>query len=399
MAADGFSKKTVDDVPLSGQRVVVRVDFNVPIDGGRITDDTRIRESLPTIQKIIRDGASAVLMSHLGRPKGKIVDSMRLRPAADRLGQLLGRPVSALADCVGPEVERETGDMKPGQVALLENLRFHPEEEKNDAEFSKSLARLGTIYVNDAFGSAHRAHASTVGVTRFLNPRVAGYLMKKEIDYLGRILSSPERPFFAVFGGAKVSSKLSILRSLMARVDGLLIGGAMAYTFIAAQGGAIGKSLCEKECLSDARKILDEAARLKIDLLLPVDALTVTEVGQPSSLKSMPAGNIPADREGVDIGPETIRQFDQALRKARTIFWNGPVGIFEKSEYAEGTFALARSIAGLFAVKVVGGGDSVSAVQAAGVAGRMDHISTGGGASMEFLEGQELPGVAALDNK
>lgn len=395
-----FSKKTVDDVNFKNQRALVRVDFNVPIEpDGNIADDTRVRASLPTIRKILADGGSVILMSHLGRPKGKVVESMRLAPVARRLSDLLSRPVRALSDSVGGAVEKEISELKAGEVALLDNLRFHPEEEKNDAAFSKSLAKLGTIYVNDAFGSAHRAHASTAGVTEHLKPCVAGYLMKNEIDYLGRMLSNPARPFVAVFGGAKVSSKLSVLNSLLSKVDRLLIGGAMTYTFVAARGGSIGKSLCEPDLYAEANKILDEAAKRKVQILLPVDSRTVTDIDQPASLKIFPSDKIPADREGIDIGPETVKIFSSSLKDAKTVFWNGPLGKFERPEYAEGTFAFARALAASNAVKVVGGGDSVSAVHGAGVSEKMDHISTGGGASMEFLEGQILPGVAALDDK
>lgn len=395
-----FSKKTVDDVTFSGRRALVRVDFNVPIssDGSTIADDTRIRESLPTIRKILADGGSVVLMSHLGRPKGKVVESMRLKPVAVRLAQLIGRPVQAMPDCVGPDVEKSVTQLKAGEVALLENLRFHPEEEKNDPVFSKSLARLGTIYVNDAFGSAHRAHASTAGVADHLTPRLAGYLMKKEIEYLGRILSSPARPFVAVFGGAKVSSKLSVLKSLLAKVDRLLIGGAMTYTFIAARGGSVGKSLCEPDLYAEAIGILKEADRRGVQVVLPTDSRTVQDVDQPSTLKVFPSGQIPADREGIDIGPETSARFAESLKDAKTVFWNGPLGKFERPDYSAGTFSFAKALAACGAVKVVGGGDCVSAVIGAGVADRMDHVSTGGGASMEFLEGKVLPGVAVLDD-
>lgn len=396
--AAGFSRKTVDDVRFTGQRALVRVDFNVPMaDGGKIADDTRIRETLPTIRKIVSDGGVAVLMSHLGRPKGKVVESMRLKPAADRLAELLGRPVRALKESVGPDVEREVQALKPGDVALLENLRFHPEEEKNDPAFSKSLARLGTLYVNDAFGTAHRAHASTAGVAEHLKPRVAGYLMKKEIEYLGGILSNPARPFVAVFGGAKVSSKLSVLKSLMSRVDRLLIGGAMTYTFIAARGGSVGQSLCERDLFAEAIGILDEAGRCGVQVLLPTDTRAVQGQDHPETLKVFPSGEIPPDRDGVDIGPDTLKRFSDALKDAKTVFWNGPLGKFERPEYATGTFSFAKALASSGAVKVVGGGDCVSAVYGAGVADRMDHISTGGGASMEFLEGKLLPGVAVLD--
>ncbi len=393
-----FAKKTVEDFNFKSQRALVRVDFNVPIHEGKINDDTRIRESLPTIQKILKDGGSVVLMSHLGRPKGKVVDSMRLKPVAVRLGELIDRSVLALPDCVGADVEREIFSLKPGAVALLENLRFHAEEEKNDASFAKSLAKLGTVYVNDAFGTAHRAHASTAGVADHLKPRLAGYLMKKEIDFLGRLLANPARPFVAVFGGAKVSSKIPILKNLMGKIDKLLIGGGMAYTFAAAKGGQVGKSLCEREFLDEARAILAEAQKRSVHVFLPTDTRTVTDVEMPDTLKIFPVDCIPDDREGVDIGPETIKSFSQALGDAKTIFWNGPLGMFEHPAFSEGTFSFAKAFANSSAVKVVGGGDVVSAVLKSGVADKVDHISTGGGAAMEFLEGIDLPGLAALDN-
>ncbi len=400
MGSGSFNKKTVDDVQFAGQRALVRVDFNVPIsEGGKIADDTRIRETLPTLRKIIADGGSVVLMSHLGRPKGKVVDSMRLKPVAARLSELIGRPVRALGDSAGPEIEKQVAGLKPGEVALLENLRFHPEEESNDPGFSKSLSKLGTVYVNDAFGTAHRAHASTAGVAEYLKPRIAGYLMKKEIEYLGRILSNPARPFVAVFGGAKVSSKLSVLKSLISKVDCLLIGGAMTYTFVAARGGQIGRSLCEKELFQEAIDILTEAERRRVQVILPTDSRTVQDIENPGTLKVFPSDQIPDDREGIDIGPETTKRFSEALRDAKTVFWNGPLGKFERPEYADGTFSFARALAGCGAVKVVGGGDCVAAVIGAGVADKIDHVSTGGGASMEFLEGKVLPGVAVLDDQ
>ncbi|MGQ9714555.1 MAG: phosphoglycerate kinase [Anaerolineae bacterium] len=390
-----MDKKTVRDVPVRGQRVLVRVDFNVPLAEGRVADDTRIRAALPTIQYLLDQGARVILMSHLGRPKGRAREDLRLRPVGERLAELLGRPVRVLDDCVGPPVESAVSAMREGEVVLLENLRFHPEEEANDAEFARALARLGDLYVNDAFGAAHRAHASTVGVTQYL-PAVAGFLMERELAFLGRALEAPERPYVAILGGAKVSDKIGVIRNLLARADTLLIGGGMANTFLKAQGLEVGDSLVEEEAVPLAKGLLEEAAdRLR----LPVDVVVADAFSADAARKVVPVDQVPAGWRILDIGPETVARFSEALRGARTIFWNGPMGVFEFPPFAEGTFAIARAVAECPGTTIVGGGDSVAAVNQAGVADRIAHISTGGGASLEFMEGRILPGVAALEDR
>ncbi|MGQ9594446.1 MAG: phosphoglycerate kinase [Anaerolineae bacterium] len=390
-----MDKKTVRDVPVRGQRVLVRVDFNVPLAEGRVADDTRIRAALPTIQYLLDQGARVILMSHLGRPKGRAREDLRLRPVGERLAELLGRPVRVLDDCVGPPVESAVSAMREGEVVLLENLRFHPEEEANDAEFARALARLGDLYVNDAFGAAHRAHASTVGVTQYL-PAVAGFLMERELAFLGRALEAPERPYVAILGGAKVSDKIGVIRNLLARADTLLIGGGMANTFLKAQGLEVGDSLVEEEAVPLAKGLLEEAAdRLR----LPVDVVVADAFSADAARKVVPVDQVPAGWRILDIGPETVARFSEALRGARTIFWNGPMGVFEFPPFAEGTFAIARAVAQCPGTTIVGGGDSVAAVNQAGVADRIAHISTGGGASLEFMEGRTLPGVAALEDR
>ncbi|MGQ9567381.1 MAG: phosphoglycerate kinase [Anaerolineae bacterium] len=390
-----MDKKTVRDVPVRGQRVLVRVDFNVPLAEGRVADDTRIRAALPTIQYLLDQGARVILMSHLGRPKGRAREDLRLRPVGERLAELLGRPVRVLDDCVGPPVESAVSAMREGEVVLLENLRFHPEEEANDAEFARALARLGDLYVNDAFGAAHRAHASTVGVTQYL-PAVAGFLMERELAFLGRALEAPERPYVAILGGAKISDKIGVIRNLLARADTLLIGGGMANTFLKAQGLEVGDSLVEEEAVPLAKGLLEEAAdRLR----LPVDVVVADAFSADAARKVVPVDQVPAGWRILDIGPETVARFSEALRGARTIFWNGPMGVFEFPPFAEGTFAIARAVAECPGTTIVGGGDSVAAVNQAGVADRIAHISTGGGASLEFMEGRILPGVAALEDR
>ena len=397
-AIAAVAKLTIRDVPLRGQWALTRVDFNVPLDsGGRITDDTRIQAALPTIQHLIGGGARVVLVSHLGRPDGKVVETMRMRPVAERLGQLLGRPVAALDDCIGPSVERRVAALQDGDVALLENLRFHPEEEANDPAFAKALARLGDLYVNDAFGTAHRAHASTAGVAAFL-PAVSGFLMERELEYLGRVLAKPEHPFVAIFGGAKVSDKIGVVRRLLDKVDAMLIGGGMAYTFLAARGVAVGNSKLERDKVSLAQEILAEAERRRVTVALPVDNVVAERV-EPTARVQTVAGAIPDGWAGVDIGPQTIQRFRETLATAKTVLWNGPVGIFEMAPFAAGTRAIAETLAGLEATTIIGGGDSAAAVAQFGVAEKMSHVSTGGGASLEFLEGRTLPGVAALKDK
>lgn len=390
-----MNKQTIRDVEVKGKRVLVRADFNVPLDDGHITDDRRIREALPTIAELRQQGARVILASHLGRPDGKVVDSLRLDPVAQRLGELLGAPVSKLPDCVGPEVQRAVAEMRDGQVVLLENLRFHREEEANEEQFARALASLADLYVNDAFGTAHRAHASTVGVTRFL-PAVAGLLMEKELTYLSRALEDPRRPFVAILGGKKVSDKIGVIRNLLTRADALLIGGAMGYTFLRAQGLPVGASLCEEDKLDLARSLMDDAAKRKVMFRLPDDVVVADRFAQDAAHRVVPAGAIPDGWMGMDIGPQASAAYADVIARAGTVMWNGPMGVFEFPAFAAGTRAVAEAMAKSKAVTIVGGGDSAAAVQQMGLAERMTHISTGGGASLEFLEGKQLPGVAAL---
>jgi phosphoglycerate kinase len=380
-----------------GKRVFVRVDFNVPIKDSNVTDDLRIREALPTIRYGIEQGAILVLASHLGRPKGKPKPEFSLAPVAGRLSELLGKKVKFVADCIGPEVEKAVNEAKPGDVLLLENLRFYPDEEANNPEFAKKLAAQTPIYINDAFGSAHRAHASTEGITHFVQKAAAGFLMEKELRYLGGALESPQRPFIAILGGAKISDKIEVIENLLGKVDRLLIGGAMAFTFLKSQGKSIGKSLCEEDKLDLARDLLARAVGSRI--VLPTDAVASTSLEDEAAAHVVPAGNIPSGEMGLDIGPQTSAAYAEILRPAKTIVWNGPMGVFEKEAFASGTIEVAKAVASSQAVSIVGGGDSAAAVAKAGVADRITHISTGGGASLEFLAGQILPGVAALNDK
>ena len=397
-----MSKLSIRDLEMSGKRVFIRVDFNVPLDGGRVSDDTRIRETLPTLRLAIERGARLVLASHLGRPKGKVDPKYSLAPVAAKLGELLGKPVAFAADCVGDEAEAKSKALTPGGVLLLENVRYHAEEEANDPAFAKQLAALcDQIFVCDAFGSAHRAHASVVGITKFVRQSAAGLLMEKELTHLGRAISNPERPFVAVLGGAKVSDKIEVVQNLMKLADAMLIGGAMAYTFLRSQGLPVGKSLVENDKLDLARGLLEEARTRKFRLLLPVDHV-LAESPDFSTTKTTDIADTPDGWMGLDVGPRTIAQFSQEISKARTIVWNGPLGMFEKPAFAQGTLAMARAVAAATvagATSIVGGGDSVAAVEQSGVASQISHISTGGGASLEFLAGEKLPGVEALSER
>ena len=390
-------KKTIRDVDVGGSRVLVRVDFNVPMEDGRITDDRRIREALPTIRHLVEHRAKVILATHLGRPKGRVDENLRLTPVGERLGTLLGRPVPVLPDCVGPAVEAAVARMRPGDVVLLENLRFHAGEEANDPEFAASLARLADLYVNDAFGTAHRAHASTAGVPAHL-PAVAGLLTEKELRHLGQALDAPRRPFIAILGGKKVSDKIGVIQNLLTRADALLIGGGMAYTFLSAQGHEIGASICEADSLPLASELLDAAAGRGVAFHLPVDVVVATALDAAADHKVVDVGAMPSGWMGVDIGPRTAAQFAGVIRGAGTILWNGPMGVFEIPAFAGGTRAVAEAMAQSKAVTVVGGGDTAAAVEELGLADRMTHLSTGGGASLEFLEGRELPGIAVLQD-
>ncbi|MGB9875794.1 MAG: phosphoglycerate kinase, partial [bacterium] len=381
------------------KRVLVRVDFNVPLDKktGAITDDTRIRASLPTINYLLSQNARVILMSHLGRPDGQVVESLRMDKVARRLGELLGKEVLVTGDCVGSDVETLALGLKDGQVLMLENLRFHPEEEKNDPAFAQKLARLGEIYVNDAFAAAHRAHASTEGVAHFL-PSCAGFLMQKEYDYLSKVLENPAKPLLAITGGAKVSDKLKLLLNLLSRVNVLLIGGGMAYTFLKARGLQIGTSLCENELVEKAKEIMVEASKAGVELFLPLDLVVAKDLNNPSDHLVVPAEQIPAEYGGVDIGPKTRELFKEKIKQAKTIVWNGPVGVFEIPPFDQGSRAIALALAESAALTIVGGGDTAAAVEKFGLADKISHVSTGGGASLEFLEGRSLPGIEVLKN-
>ena len=396
-----MNKLTIRDLDAAGKRVFVRVDFNVPLEDGKITDDSRIVAALPTIKSLLSQGAIVILASHLGRPDGKVQDSMRLRPVAERLSQLLKIPVPVTGDALGVGTEDAIKRLKPGECILLENLRFHAEEEKNDPAFARALASYADVFVNDAFGTAHRAHASTEGIAHIL-PAYAGLLMEKEIEFLSKLMENPERPFAAIIGGAKVSGKIKVLRNLVDKVDIMVIGGGMANTFMLAQGKPVGKSLVEPDRVDDARAIMESAAKHGTKIILPIDVVVAKEVTRGSEYKTLPADKVPASWNIVDVGKLTLEAMRKALEPARTVFWNGPLGVFEIPTFSVGTKEIARFLAGRAqagATVVVGGGDSVAAVEQQGLADKMTHISTGGGASLEFLEGKELPGVAILLDK
>ena len=393
-------KKTINDIQVKGQRVLVRCDFNVPLQDGKISDDNRIQSALPTLKKLIADGGRLILCSHLGKPKGPEAKST-LAPVAVRLSELLGQNVKFLADdnVVSAHVLADVNALKEGEVALLQNTRFRPEEGKNDETFSKELASLADIYVNDAFGSAHRAHCSTVGVTQFVATTAVGFLMEKELQFLGETVNNPDRPFVAILGGAKVSDKILVINALLDKVDKLIIGGGMAYTFFAAQGNGVGTSLLEKDRIPDALAVLEKAKAKGVELLLPVDTVVSQEFAREAAHKTVPSNQIEDDWMGLDIGEKTRELFTSALQGAKTVIWNGPMGVFEFPNFAKGTLALAQAMANLDGTTVIGGGDSAAAVIQLGYADKMSHISTGGGASLEFLEGKELPGVVAVQNK
>ena len=394
-----MAKRTVEEIDVAGRRVFLRVDFNVPLtEGGEVAEDARIRGVLPTIELLRKAGARVVLASHLGRPKGGPDPRYSLRPVAARLSQLVGETVALAPDCIGSTVETQARALRPGGLLLLENLRFHPEEENNDPAFAKALAALGDVYVDDAFAAAHRAHASTEGITRFLRPAVAGLLMKQELEALGRVFDAPARPLVAILGGAKVSDKLKLVESLLARVDRLLIGGGMAFTFLKAQGHEVGRSLLESDLIPAAARLLETAQARGAELRLPVDTVVAPAVDAGAG-EVVPVTAIPADRMGLDIGPATVAAFAAVIRESRTVVWNGPMGVFERAPWAAGTLGVARAVAEAPGLTVVGGGDTVAAVEQAGVARRIGYLSTGGGAFLEYLEGRTLPGVAALDER
>ena len=390
-----FNKKSVTDIDVRGKRVLVRVDYNVPIKEGKVGDDTRIRAAMPTLNYLLEHGAAVILCSHLGRPKGGPDPKYSLRPVAEYLGQMMGKPVAFAEDCVGPVAEAAAKALKPGDVLLLENTRFHPEEEKNDLELAKKMAALADIYVNDAFGSAHRAHASTEGVARFL-PAVAGFLLEKEIKYLGQAIADPKRPFIAILGGAKISDKIGVIKNLLTKADQVLIGGGMANTFFKAQGYPVADSLVEDEALETARELLQTGSTR---LRLPVDMVLADKFDAEAKSETLPTGPVPDGWRILDIGPKTVEAYSKAIAGAGTVVWNGPMGVFEFPRFAEGTYGIAKAVAGSAAVSIIGGGESVAAIQQSGLAGKITHISTGGGASLEMLEGLILPGLAALQDK
>ena len=394
-----LNKKTIEDVQVKGKKVLVRCDFNVPLDADKnITDETRINAALPTIKYLLDNGAAVILCSHLGRPKGEFNMKYSLAPVAKRLSEKLGFEVKLAKDVIGPDAKKLAAEVQPGQAVLLENVRFHAEEEKNDPAFAKELASMAELYVSDAFGTVHRAHASTAGVADYL-PAVAGYLIGKELTFLGNAVENPVRPFVAILGGAKVKDKIGVITNLLEKVDTLIIGGGMSYTFSKAMGGEIGNSLLDAERIGLAKELMDSAKAKGVKLLLPVDSVIANDFDNPTEIKTVDAGCIPEGWQGLDIGPKTIALFSDAVKAAKTVVWNGPMGVFEKPEFAKGTLAIATAMAESDATTIIGGGDSAAAVTQMGLAPKMSHISTGGGASLEFLEGKVLPGVACLQDK
>ncbi len=394
-----LNKKTIEDVQVKGKKVLVRCDFNVPLDADKnITDETRINAALPTIKYLLDNGAAVILCSHLGRPKGEFNMKYSLAPVAKRLSEKLGFEVKLAKDVIGPSAKKLAAEVEPGKAVLLENVRFHAEEEKNDPAFAKELASMAELYVSDAFGTVHRAHASTAGVADYL-PAVAGYLIGKELNFLGNAVENPVRPFVAILGGAKVKDKIGVITNLLEKVDTLIIGGGMAYTFSKAMGGEIGDSLLDEERIDLAKDMMKAAEAKGVKFLLPVDTVIANDFDNPTEIKTVEAGKIPAGFQGLDIGPKTIELFSDAVKSAKTVVWNGPMGVFEKPEFAKGTLAIATAMAESDATTIIGGGDSAAAVTQMGLAPKMSHISTGGGASLEFLEGKVLPGVAALNDK
>lgn len=393
-----FLKKTMKDVDVKGKRVFVRVDFNVPMENGEITDDTRIRAALPTIKELVNAGAKVILASHLGRPKGEVKEEMRLTAVGVRLSELIGQPVTKLDESIGETVEATVAEMKDGDIVLLENVRFHKGEEKNDEELAKAFAKLADIYVNDAFGAAHRAHATTEGIAKYV-PAVSGLLMERELDVLGKALSNPERPFTAIIGGAKVKDKIGVIESLLDKVDHLIIGGGLSFTFVKAQGHSIGKSLLEEDKIELARGFIERAKEKGVQLHMPVDAVVANEFSKDAQTKVVDINEIPEEWMGLDIGPKTAEKYADVIKQSKLIIWNGPMGVFEMEPFANGTKTVANAMAETEGYTVIGGGDSAAAVEKFDVADKMDHISTGGGASLELMEGKELPGIVALNDK
>ncbi|MFL0504233.1 phosphoglycerate kinase [Ureibacillus sp. 179-F W5.1 NHS] len=393
-----FLKKTMNDVEVKGKRVFVRVDFNVPMENGEITDDTRIRAAIPTIQQLVNSGAKVILASHLGRPKGEVKEELRLTAVGHHLSKLIGQPVIKLDESIGEEVETTVGNMKEGDIVLLENVRFHKGEEKNDEELSKSFAKLADIYVNDAFGAAHRAHASTEGIAKYI-PAVSGLLMEKELDVLGKALSNPERPFTAIIGGAKVKDKIGVIENLLDKVDHLIIGGGLSFTFTKAQGYSIGKSLLEEDKIELAQGFIAKAKEKGVQLHMPIDTVVANEFSKDAQTKVVSIEDIPEDWMGLDIGPKTAERYAEIIKQSKLIIWNGPMGVFEMDKFANGTKTVAQAMSETEGYTIIGGGDSAAAVEKFEVADQMDHISTGGGASLELMEGKQLPGIVALNDK